>query len=394
MDAGAVWFSLPLGVMCVHRAAVWFAVGRGALGQAHRLPGKSAASGALALQGEGRTRAPVTWLRPLKAGVPGLGEKLARFVEIMCANDEAIFGVEVGSEEERLCAELAARDGRVKVVVCDAGAAANPKVAKLIAMTPCARHERWILADAEARIDAEFASAFRDEWEWTGADALTAGYRFVGMGTWVQWLDALAVVQTLWPGLELVRAFGRVRFTLGACTGVRRVDVESIGGWAVLGAELAEDQQLGARLAAAGKTVRISEAVLDLESEPMTWRDYWRHQRRVAVTYRVAAPAGALGMILTRGFTICLMLAAVWPGWLTLGNAALAAAIHVLAVAVQGRRQGERAGGWVGLSLIADVVETVCWGLSWGSSRVWWGGKWRLITRRGQFRDAKSEAMR
>lgn len=370
MEASAVWLSLPLIVMGAHRAAVFAAM--------LRTRGDFARSGA-------GTLAPVSWLRPLKVGVPGLEAKLEQFVANLAAEDEAIFGVEAGTDEERLCSAQAARDGRVRVVVCDVGAAANPKIAKLIAMSAQARHERWILADAEALIDAEFAGAFREEWEASGADVLTAGYRFVGMRTWVQWLDALSTVQTLWPGLELVRAFGRVTFTLGACTGMRRADVESIGGWAALGDELAEDQQLGARLAARGRTVRLSKAVLSLDTEPMTWRDYWRHQLRVAVTYRVAAPAGAFGMVATRGFAICLGLAVIWPAALTWTNAGLAAGLHTLAVAVQARRLGLWGGGWVVWGLFADLVETLCWGLSWCSRRVWWGGKWRLITSRGQF---------
>jgi len=372
MDTDRVWMwlSLPLVITCVHRMMVLAACARTA--------GKKP---------DAQERVPpVTWLRPLKSGVPGLAEKLERFVASLEDDDEAIFGVASGSEEERLGTELAQRDARVKVIACDAGAAANPKIAKLLAMSPHARHERWILADAEVRIDSAFARAFRAEWETSGTDALTAGYRFVGMKSWPQWLDALATVQTLWPGLELVRAYGRVRFTLGACTGIRREDVEKIGGWAVLGNELAEDHQLGQRLAAAGKSVRLSSAVLELETEPMTWREYWRHQRRVAVTYRIAAPFGTFGMILTRGFAISLLLAVVWPSPLTFINAVLIAGMHLLGVAFQEARLARRILWQVGLSLIADLIETICWFLAWFSWRVWWGGKWRAITWRGQFK--------
>jgi ceramide glucosyltransferase len=204
----------------------------------------------------------------------------------------------------------------------------------------------------------------------------------------------LPVIQTLWPGLELVRRFSRARFTLGACTAVRRSDVEGIGGWTALGDELAEDHQLGARFAAAGKMVRISGAVLELDSEPMTWSEYWRHQRRVAVTYRVAAPVGALGLVVTRGFTNCLFLAAAWPCRLTAVNAVLAAVVHLLAVALMGRKLRYPLGGWVWLSLVADVIESACWVLGWVSNRVWWSGKWRRITWRGQFKTARYDAER
>jgi ceramide glucosyltransferase len=329
---------------------------------------------------------PVTWLRPIKPGVPDLEGKSRRFLAGLEGEDQVIFGVNPGSAEEALCGRLAEGDGRVVVVPCSSRAVANPKISRLMAMMPQARHERLILADAEACLDGEFARAFRQEWMEGGADVLTAGYRFVGMETGVQWLDAIAAIQTLWPGLELVRAFGQVRFTLGACTALRAGDLEGIGGWAALRDELAEDHQLGARLARAGKTIRLSKAVLALGVEPMSWREYWRHQLRVAVTYRVVAPAGAAGMVLTRGFTLCLLVATIWPCGRTAWNLLLAAGLHLLAVAFQGRRIGQPTGGWLLLSLPADVLETACWGLSWLSQRVWWGGQWRPITPTGQIK--------
>src|SRR5262249_38616161 len=157
--------------------------------------------------------------------------------------------------------------------------------------------------------DAEFARAFRQEWLQSGADGLTAGDHFAGMETAVQWLDAIAVVQTLWPGLGLGRAFGRLPFTLGAWPAVRGGGLAGAGGGAGWRDDVGEGHRLGARVGAVGKTVRLSKAVLARGSEPMGWREYWRHQLRVAVTYRVVAPAGAAGMILTRGFALSFVIA-------------------------------------------------------------------------------------
>ncbi len=381
MDARALLLSLPLGTMLVHRLAVW--VGGMVAGRVLRLPVGEVAGKAPVLLGQ---MTPVTWLRPIKPGVPNLKEKLRGFVAALEAEDQVIFGVNAGSEEEALCGRLAEADGRLKVVACSSGTVPNPKISRLLAMAPQARHERLILADAEALLDSEFVRAFRAEWQQSGADVLTAGYRFVGMQTAAQWLDAIAVIQTLWPGLELVRAFGQMRFTLGACTALKAGDLEEIGGWAALREELAEDRRLGARLAAVGKTIRLSRAVLGLEIEPMTWREYGRHQLRVAVTYRVVAPAGAAGMILTRGFALCLLVFLLWPCGLTAVNLLLAGGLHLLGVAIQARRIGQALGGWLWWSLVADVAEAVCWGASWSTQRVWWGGKWRAITLFGKIK--------
>lgn len=332
-------------------------------------------------------RPPVTWLRPLKPGVRNLPEKLATFLASLEPEDQVIFGVESDSTEAQLCRELAeAHPGKIEVVTGSTAGSANPKITRLECMTPFAQHEFWILVDAEAQLDAAFARNFRQEWAASGADVLTAGYRFGGARTWIERLDAVAAIQTLWPGLLISQAAGPLRFTLGACTGFKRRDIEDSGGWSSLADRLAEDYELGARLAARGRVIRLSRTILELESDPLSWREYWRHQMRVAVTYRAATPAGAAGMILTRGFSLCALIALISPDMWTLAATLFAAGLHLSGVAAQATRLGIAPGPWLAASLPADVIETACWTLSWATRRVWWAGKWRPISWRGKLR--------
>lgn len=336
---------------------------------------------------------PVTFLRPLKRGVPELREKLESLVLATGERDQIVIGVDAGSDEAALAGEVRARfPGRdIVVVPCAlraAGAALNPKISKLVQMEAHARHEHWLLSDSEAMLDAEFLAAFRGEWAASGADVLTAGYRFRNLRTWPQRLDAAAVLLTLWPGLAMVRQRGTVRFTLGACTAMRRSDVAAVGGWKAFGADLAEDNRLGAALAAAGKTIRLSAHVATLDSDPLSWRGYWRHQRRVAVTYRASNPAGFAGMIFTQIWPWCALLAVICPadgfgfwnasGFLTLMLVIRAVAAHETARALDFRVP------WLPLLVpIATLVESVCWFASWGSRSVWWGGRKRRVSFRG-----------
>jgi len=331
---------------------------------------------------------PVTWFRPLKADVGDLKSKLSSFLRSSVAEgDQVLFGVDAGSEAAEVAADLA-RDfpDIVQVIECRPGAARNPKASKLLQMAPSARHESWIIADAEALFDPAFATAFRREWHQSQADVLTAGYRFTGTGNWPQQLDAMSTVLTLWPGLELVRMFGTVRFTLGACTALRRSDLEAIGGWASLGDELAEDYWLGARLGRSGKTVRLSEAMITLEADAMSWRDYWRHQLRVAATYRAARPIGTAGMILTRGVTAGLLASVVnpLPGFI-LFSLALATRV-ALAECMASIRGFPLKSSPVGLVIISDAVETLAWLRAWFARSIWWGGRARRISWRGRLR--------
>jgi ceramide glucosyltransferase len=326
----------------------------------------------------------VTFFRPLKAGVPDLPSKLTVLARALRPGDELLIGAETESAEWTMAEELrrAHADLEIVVVPCEPDHALNPKIAKLLQMEPHARREHWILSDSEAVMDADFLTKFRREW--TRCDVLTAGYRFSHVATWPQRLDAAAVLLTLWPGLAVLRASGWVRLTLGACTGFRRSDLVAVGGWCAFADDLAEDNRLGQALAAAGRTIRLSAHVVTLECDPLSWRDYWRHQRRVAVTYRVGNPEGFAGAILTHGVTTSLMLvcwrpAEIWAWllllgvfvvrWLTACRAAKALNFLIAHLAL--------------VVLVASVVEAICWVLGWGAQHVWWGGVRRRISRTG-----------
>ena len=333
---------------------------------------------------------PVTLLRPLKAGVPALREKLDALAAAMRPGDQLVLGADEGADEMRACAELRAAfpEREIGVVSCRAGVALNPKISKLVQMTPHARHPLWVLSDSEALLDAAWLDAFRREWVASGADVLTAGYRFVNCATWPQRLDAAAALLALWPGLAMVRRFVRVNFTLGACTGLHRADVEVIGGWAAFGDFLAEDNRLGAALAKAGRTIRLSAQVAVLDSDPLTWRDHWRHQRRVAVTYRVCHPAGFAGMIFTNGLVAGALLLALAPGGTRKEICVLFVAMIQFTRWLWFRDLGKTLRfsiPWLfPVMLAASAVEIACWCAAWCDRRVWWAGRRWRVSRAGR----------
>ena len=327
---------------------------------------------------------PVTLLRPVKAGVPALREKLEALAGAMRPGDQLVLGADEGSEEMSACNGLRlAHPGReISAVSCRPGAALNPKISKLVQMAPHARHDRWILSDSETLIYAAWLDSFRREWLAGGADALTAGYRFLNLGTWPQRLDAAATLLTLWPGLAVRRCFGRLDFTLGACTGLRRQDVEAVGGWAAFGDFLAEDNRLGSALAKAGRTIRLSTEVATLDSDPLTWRDYWRHQRRVAVTYRVCNPAGFAAMICTNGFVASVLPTVYAASWVVC--AAMSQVIRWWMFRDLAKQLRFPIAWLFPVMLVASGVEIACWCAAWFDRRVWWAGRRWRVSRAGR----------
>ena len=329
---------------------------------------------------------PLTLWRALKGGVPDLEGKLAALVRGSRADDQILLGVDAGSAEFATCEALRTRHGDrvISVVACERDRAANPKISKFIQMAPLAKHAHWLLTDSEAMPDADFIESFRREWHASGTDVQTAGYRFANLRNFPQALDASPALLTLWPGLMLA---GKITFTLGACTGVKAEDIRALGGWETLGSDLAEDHQLGVQLTKMGRTVRLSRSVLTLDSDPMTWGEYFRHQHRVAVTYRAATPAGALGLPVLHTLGFAMLAAALHPPFwkwamviaiLRIGNAAMFSGmlrfpILILPLAV----------------VLSTLVETVMRLVAWLPSRVWWAGRWRRVGWRGRLTQAR-----
>ena len=328
---------------------------------------------------------PLTLWRTLKPGIPELETKLHALVQASRPGDQILLGAEAGSPEIVACIALRERfsDREIAVVPCEPDRAANPKISKLLQMTPRARHAHWLLTDSEAIIDAQFLEGFRAEWAASGADALTAGYRFTGLKNFRQILDASPALLTLWPGLMLA---GRIDFTLGACVAVRAADIRAIGGWEAIADELAEDQRLGALLVNAGKKIRLSRHVLTLDSDPLGWRDYLRHQHRGAVTYRAAAPARSIGLPIFHTFAFAALVPAFHPLWWKW--AALIFATRIAAAVMVSRRLRFHLPLLPIAAALSASVETAMWIAAWFSRCVWWSGRWRRVRWRGRLKDA------
>jgi ceramide glucosyltransferase len=339
------------------------------------------------------TLPPVTVLRPVKPGVPYLRGKLEQLARALRPGDQLVLGAAVASAELAECASLAQRfpEREIVAVPCREGAAVNPKISKLVQMESECRHGRLIVTDSEALIDAAWLDAFRAEWDQHEADAITTGFRFAGAHSGPQRLDALAALLSLWPGLAVVRRWGRVDFTLGVCTGLRQRDLTEVGGWRAFGEFLAEDRELGAALTARGCHVRLATIVATLDADPLSWRDCWRHQRRVAATYRVSAPKGYAGMWITHGVTAALALAlaaAFYPKWRIAcwSWAALCLVLRASAARRLTRLLDFPLRGLEPVMLLAGLVETATWLLGWWPGRIWWSARWWRVGRDGRLR--------
>jgi ceramide glucosyltransferase len=92
-----------------------------------------------------------------------------------------------------------------------------------------------------------------------------------------------------------------LHYGLGSTLAVRREALEKIGGLLPLVDHLADDYELGARVAQAGYRVALSAEVVETSVPEYGWRGFFDHQLRWLRTVRDARPWGYAGLIFTHG---------------------------------------------------------------------------------------------
>jgi ceramide glucosyltransferase len=117
----------------------------------------------------------------------------------------------------------------------------------------------------------------------------------------------------------------------------------------------------------------------------LSWRAYWNHQRRVALTYRVCNPVGFAGLIFTYGVTQAVIIALLNAGelvaWLLLGVVALVRSATAASLA---RSLRFTIPSLPIASILGSLVESVCWFLAWFQRRVVWGSRIYRVTPDGR----------
>ncbi len=131
---------------------------------------------------------------------------------------------------------------------------------------------------------------------------MTALYRGKAHGTLPSRLEALGIATDFQAGVLLSKMIeGGLHYGLGSTLAVRREALEVAGGLLPLVDHLADDYELGARVARAGYRVELSAEVVETAVPAYGWRGFFDHQLRWLRTVRDARPWGYAGLIFTHG---------------------------------------------------------------------------------------------
>ena len=128
---------------------------------------------------------------------------------------------------------------------------------------------------------------------------VTCLYRGVASHTLGSRLESIGTSTDFCPAVLAARQLQGVRFGLGSTLAFSRKALNAAGGFDPLLDYLADDYELGARIAQAGFEVRVSEVVVDHFLPGYTMREFLDHQLRWARAIRDSRRWGYAGLVVT-----------------------------------------------------------------------------------------------
>jgi ceramide glucosyltransferase len=199
----------------------------------------------------------------------------------------------------------------IRLVECPQQLGANGKVSTLAQLVAHAQHDFLLINDSDItvspyyleRVMCCFAPAAADIGAAPRAVGLvTALYRGRAQNTLPSRLEALGIATDFIPGVLLSKMIeGGLHYGLGSTLAVRREAFDKAGGLLPLVDYLADDYELGARVAQTGYRLELSAEVVETSVPAYGWRSFFDHQLRWLRTVRDARPWGYAGLIFTHG---------------------------------------------------------------------------------------------
>jgi ceramide glucosyltransferase len=324
---------------------------------------------------------PVSILKPLKGTDPEMYESFRSH----CLQDypeyEIIFGVSDPADPalqlvERLKLEFP--ECAIRTMVCAENLGSNTKVSNLAQMLRQAKHENILVNDGDIRVPPDYLRRVMAPLADPPVGLVTCLYRGVASPTLGSRLEALGISTDFSAGVLAARELeGGIRFGLGSTLGFRSSDLEAIGGFEALVDYLADDYEIGRRIAERGLKVTLSDVVVETFLPAYTLRQFVDHQLRWGRAVRDSRRWGYLGLVLTFGFPWALVAlvgthGAVWAWALLAAVLGLRVAVAlVVGSLVSGDRQVLRLMPWLPLR---DLVAVVVWLASLTGHNVVWRG--------------------
>jgi ceramide glucosyltransferase len=332
---------------------------------------------------------PVSLLKPVHGVDFGSQENFATFCRQAYAEYEILFAVNDDADPAVPLIRQLVRDFPQRHIRLFIGAdylGANRKVNNLARLAKEARHEILVLSDGDVRVGPNFLREVVAPLGQESTGAVTCFYRSIAEKNLGADLEAIGAASDFFAGVLMANWTEGIRFALGAAIATNKSWLEKIGGFAAFSDMLADDYELGNRIAKAGGQVLLSREIVWTMYPAQTARSFWQHQLRWARTVRLCRPLSYFGLLLTHGLPWALLAAVIAPAWWI-------AIAYLSAYLVFRLVMAWTVGVWgVGdevllrrlwLLPLRDFLNFIVWLASFASNRIAWGGM-EYFVRRGR----------
>ena len=216
---------------------------------------------------------------------------------------ELLFGVRsledpAVSEVARLLVEYP--QVSIRLVECPKVLGTNGKVSSLAQMLPQARFEHVVVNDSDILVSPEYLANVVAPFAEATVGLVTVPY--VGQAEKSLWsrLEALGISTDFMAGVLTARKLeGGIRFGLGSTLATTKSALAAIGGFEALADQLADDYEMGVRLARAGYRVELVHEVVATSVPAYSLRGFCEHQLRWSRSTRDSRRAGYVGLGVT-----------------------------------------------------------------------------------------------
>jgi len=330
---------------------------------------------------------PVSILKPVK----GVDARMYAGFVSHCTQQypgefEILFGVSDPADPavamiHRLQAEFPQHD--IRLIQCSQRLGTSGKVSNLAQMIPHARHSHFLVNDSDILVGPHYLAHIMAEFG-PNVGMVTAPYigrssdRPAERTVWSK-LESLGIATDFFPGVLTARKIeSGIHFGLGSTLAFSQPALTAIGGLEPLLEYLADDYELGVRIARAGYQVVLANEVVETAVPKYTLRGFWDHQMRWMRSTRDSRKAGYAGLVCTYALPWALLTCvasgfALWSFTL-LSLVAVARVAVALSVGVGVLRDGQVLRDlW--LLPVRDFTSLLQWAWSYANNIVVWRGE-------------------